>query len=72
LPEARGSTALSLRALAGHLPEDHFADHIASGCLVRRSRPGARPFPGYHLYRPSRRLSAAFALIIDRLRRRQR
>lgn len=60
-------------ALAGFgvafLPEDHAAEPLASGRLVRVLEDWCPPFPGYHLYYPSRRQSsAAFALVVEALR----
>ncbi|KRG67708.1 LysR family transcriptional regulator [Stenotrophomonas terrae] len=51
------------------LPEGEFAPHIEQGRLVRVLQNWCPPFPGYHLYYPSRRQhSAAFALVVDALR----
>ena len=51
------------------LPEEEFGDHIEQGRLVRVLQNWCPPFPGYHLYYPSRRQhSAAFALVVDALR----
>jgi DNA-binding transcriptional LysR family regulator len=51
------------------LPEDHVADAIADGRLVRVLEDWCPPFPGYHLYYPSRRQqSPAFALVVEALR----
>lgn len=63
-------------ALAGfgiaYLPDDHVADAIADGRLVRVLDDWSPPFPGYHLYYPSRRQqSPAFALIVEALRWRE-
>ncbi|EJC73520.1 LysR family transcriptional regulator [Rhizobium hidalgonense] len=60
-------------ALAGvglaYLPEDAVQTHLADGRLVRVLEDWCPPFPGYHLYYPSRRhASAAFALVVDALR----
>jgi len=60
-------------ALAGfglaYLPEDHVADDIAAGRLVRVLEDWSPPFPGYHLYYPSRRQpSPAFSLVVEALR----
>ena len=60
-------------ALAGfgfaYVPEDAAAPHVAKGKLVRVLEDWCAPFPGYHLYYPSRRqLSPAFALVVDALR----
>jgi DNA-binding transcriptional LysR family regulator len=60
-------------ALAGfgfaYVPEDAAAPHIAKGKLVRVLEDWCAPFPGYHLYYPSRRHSSpAFALLVDALR----
>jgi DNA-binding transcriptional LysR family regulator len=49
--------------------EDHVEAYLASGDLVRVLADWCPPFPGYHLYYPSRRQpSAAFALLVDALR----
>ncbi|MBS0583089.1 MAG: LysR family transcriptional regulator [Proteobacteria bacterium] len=51
------------------LPEDEFAPHIVEGRLVQVLRNWCPPFPGYHLYYPSRRQpSPAFRLVLDALR----
>jgi DNA-binding transcriptional LysR family regulator len=60
-------------ALAGHglayLPEDQVQAHIAAGRLVRALADWCPPFPGYHLYYPSRhQCSPAFTVLIDALR----
>ncbi|WP_386070394.1 LysR family transcriptional regulator [Tahibacter sp. UC22_41] len=60
-------------ALAGlgvaFLPEDEFAPHLDKGKLVRVLEDWCPPFPGYHLYYPSRRQpSPAFALVVEALR----
>ncbi|MBB3134800.1 DNA-binding transcriptional LysR family regulator [Rhizobium pisi] len=66
--------ALRLNAvLAGmgiaYLPEDVVQAHLADGRLVRVLEDWCPPFPGYHLYYPSRRhASPAFALIVNALR----
>lgn len=51
------------------LPEDHFREAIADGRLVRVLEDWCPPFPGYHLYYPSRRqITPAFALLVEALR----
>ena len=51
------------------LPEGEFAPHIDEGRLVRVLEDWCPPFPGYHLYYPSRRqASPAFALVVEALR----
>ncbi len=51
------------------LPEDEFAPHIAEGRLVQVLKNWCPPFPGYHLYYPSRRQpSPAFRLVVAALR----
>jgi len=60
-------------ALAGFglclVMEDHVQEHIAKGRLVRVLEDWCPPFPGYHLYFPSRREpSAAFTLLVEALR----
>jgi DNA-binding transcriptional LysR family regulator len=66
-----------LAATAGaglaYLLEDQVKPLIADGRLVRVLSDWCAPFPGYHLYYPSRRqLSPAFALLVDALRFRGR
>lgn len=52
-----------------YLPDDHVDQDIAKGKLVRVLDRFCPPFPGYHLYYPSRRQnSPAFALLVDALR----
>lgn len=60
-------------ALAGfgvaYIPEDLVQQHIAEGRLVHVLGEWSPPFPGYHLYYPSRRqASPAFSLLADALR----
>ncbi|MEW9573266.1 LysR family transcriptional regulator [Rhodanobacter sp. Si-c] len=60
-------------ALAGlglaYLPEDQVQVLVAEGRLIRVLADWCPPFPGYHLYYPSRRqASAAFTLFRDALR----
>ncbi|MFD0847963.1 LysR family transcriptional regulator [Sphingosinicella xenopeptidilytica] len=60
-------------ALAGlglaYMPEDQALDQINAGRLVRVLEDWCEPFPGYHLYYPSRRhASPAFAIMVDALR----
>jgi DNA-binding transcriptional LysR family regulator len=51
------------------LPEDLVRPHIAAGRLIELLRDWSPPFPGYHLYYPSRRQqSPAFALLVEALR----
>jgi DNA-binding transcriptional LysR family regulator len=66
--------ALALRAaLEGvgiaYLPEDYVRAEIEAGRLARVLGDWSPPFPGYHLYYPSRRQhSPAFALLVEALR----
>lgn len=54
-----------------YLPEDFVRPMIAAGDLVEVLADWCEPFPGYHLYYPSRRQpSAAFAVVVDALRHR--
>jgi DNA-binding transcriptional LysR family regulator len=60
-------------ALAGlglaYLFEDQVQAHVAEGRLLRVLDDWCPPFPGYHLYYPSRRQpTPAFALLVDALR----
>jgi len=60
-------------ALAGlgvaYVPEDLALPHIAAKRLARVLEEWCPPYPGYHLYYPSRRQpSAAFTVLVDALR----
>jgi DNA-binding transcriptional LysR family regulator len=60
-------------ALAGcglaYLPEDQMQTHLAEGRLIRVLEDWCAPFPGYHIYYPSRRQTIpAFALVVEALR----
>jgi DNA-binding transcriptional LysR family regulator len=66
--------ALALQAAAGglgiaYLPEDYVRADIEAGRLTRVLESWCPPFPGYHLYYPSRRhQSPAFTLLVEALR----
>lgn len=70
------STALRIKAaVAGlglaYVAEDQVRAPLAKGQLVQVLDDWCMPFPGYHLYYPSRRQSApAFSLLVDALRHR--
>jgi len=71
-----GTNQMLNAALAGfglaYVPEDLVAPHIARGRLVRVLEDWCPPFPGSHLYYPSRRQpSPAFTLLVDALRYRK-
>jgi DNA-binding transcriptional LysR family regulator len=52
-----------------YVPEDQVLPHVRDGRLVRVLEDWCAPFPGYHLYYPSRRhTSPALAVLIDALR----
>jgi DNA-binding transcriptional LysR family regulator len=52
-----------------YLPDDHVAAAVAAGRLERVLEDWSPPFPGYHLYYPSRRQhSTAFRLLVEALR----
>lgn len=68
-----GSAAIVSAALLGlgiaYVPEDMVQTHIAEKRLVRVLGDCCPPFPGYHLYYPSKRqASPAFALLVEALR----
>jgi DNA-binding transcriptional LysR family regulator len=70
---SNGSPTMLEAALAGfglaYLPEQAVADHLADGRLVRVLADWCPPYPGYHLYYPSRRQATpAFALLVEALR----
>jgi len=66
--------ALALQAALGglgiaYLPEDYVRADIEAGRLARVLESWCPPFPGYHLYYPSRRhQSPAFKLLVEALR----
>jgi DNA-binding transcriptional LysR family regulator len=66
--------SLALRAVLdglglGYCLDDTAAEAIADGRLIRVLEDWCEPFPGYHIYYPSRRqLSPALRLLIDALR----
>ncbi len=52
-----------------YLPEDRVTSQLGDGRLIRVLADWCAPFPGYHLYYPSRRqMPPAFALLVDALR----
>lgn len=64
----RLASALDGLGLA-YIPEDQVLPHIREGRLIRVLEDWCPPFPGYHLYYPSRRhTSPAFALLVDMMR----
>ena len=68
-----GTAPMLDAALAGfglaYVPEDAVRAHLADGRLVRVLADWCPPYPGYHLYYPSRRQpTPAFALVVDALR----
>jgi DNA-binding transcriptional LysR family regulator len=64
----RLASALQGLGLA-YMPEDLVLPHTATGQLIRVLEDWCPPFPGYHLYYPSRRHSSpAFALLVETLR----
>jgi DNA-binding transcriptional LysR family regulator len=51
------------------VPEDYAMEDLGTGTLLRVLEDWCPPFPGYHLYYPSRRQpTPAFALLIEMLR----
>lgn len=68
-----GSAPMLYAALAGaglaYLPEDDVQTYLADGRLIRVLSDWCPPYPGYHLYYPSRRQPAsAFTLLVNALR----
>jgi DNA-binding transcriptional LysR family regulator len=68
-----GITQMLNAALAGfglaYVPEDLAQPHLVAKRLKRVLEDWCPPFPGYHLYYPSRRHSSpAFSLLVDALR----
>lgn len=67
------STPVLRAALAGQglafIPEEMALEHLAKGELIRVLDDWCQPYPGYHLYYPSRRqTSAALAVVVEALR----
>jgi DNA-binding transcriptional LysR family regulator len=61
--------ALEGLALAFMIEDQNVLKHISEGRLVRVLEDWCPPFPGYHLYYPSRRqITPAFALLVEALR----
>lgn len=68
----RLNSALSGLGLT-YMPEDVVHEHVAAGRLIRVLADWCEPFPGYHLYYPSRRHSSpALAVLVEGLRYRRR
>lgn len=72
-----GMTLRINSALAGiglaAVMENEVQEHVAAGRLIRVLEDWCAPFPGYHLYYPSRRHSSpALGVLIDALRYRKR
>ena len=71
---AKGAVSWAVSAaLAGNglafVPEDRVREHIRAGRLVRALADWCPPFPGFHLYYPSRRQpTPAFAVLVAALR----
>ncbi|QEL26250.1 LysR family transcriptional regulator [Bosea sp. F3-2] len=64
----RLSSAIDGLGLA-YIPEDQAIPHIRAGRLIRVLEDWCPPFPGYHLYYPSRRhFSPALSVLVDVLR----
>ena len=68
-----GTAPMLEAALAGfglaYLPEDTVEKYVADGRLIRVLADWCPPYPGYHLYYPSRRQpTPAFALLVRALR----
>ena len=64
----RMQSALDGLGLA-YMPEDQILPHVREGRLVRVLEDWCPPFPGYHLYYPSRRhFSPALSVLVDVLR----
>jgi DNA-binding transcriptional LysR family regulator len=62
------NAALAGRGLA-YLPEKLVEARLAEGTLIRVLADWCPPFPGYHLYYPSRRQTTpAFAILVEALR----
>lgn len=55
----------------GFMPESYFGDRFETGRLVRLLDDWCPPYPGFHLYHPSRRQqTAGFAKVVEALRMR--
>jgi DNA-binding transcriptional LysR family regulator len=72
-PGARGAPGRGRNAAGLAYTFEHFvSDHIEAGRLVRVLDSWCPPLPGYHLYYPSRRKSAALAAFAETLREKSR
>jgi DNA-binding transcriptional LysR family regulator len=68
-----GTAPMLAAALAGiglaYVPEDSVTAFLAEGRLIRVLADWCPPYPGYHLYYPSRRQpTPALTLLVDALR----
>jgi DNA-binding transcriptional LysR family regulator len=69
-----GGTGMMLNAAlaelgVAYLPENLVQAHVAEGRMIRVLADWCPPFPGYHLYYPSRRqATSAFAVVVEALR----
>ena len=68
-----GSGSMLDAALAGaglaYLPEDDVQPYLTNGRLIRVLADWCPPYPGYHLYYPSRRqTTSAFTMLVNALR----
>lgn len=67
-PDILVDAALASKGLV-YLPDDYLRDAVADGRLISCLQDWCPPFPGYHLYYPSRRQNLpAFRLLADTLR----
>jgi DNA-binding transcriptional LysR family regulator len=71
-----GTAPMLDAALSGfgvaYVPEDTVQTHLVDGSLIRVLADWCPPYPGYHLYYPSRRQpTPAFALLVNALRYRR-
>jgi len=71
-----GTRMILNAALAGfglaYLPEDEVEGCVADRTLIRVLADWCPPFPGYHLYYPSRRqITSAFGVLVEALRHRR-
>ena len=66
--EVLAAAAVRAGAGLGYMLEHDVADEIADGRLIQVLAPWCPPFPGCYLYYPSRQITPALRVLVDKLR----